>query len=137
MRGVLGVDSNILVRFLTEDDSAQFAVARRFLEQAAEGSLFLSLVVLVEINWVLRRVYKRRKAEVLDALDELVDSRQFSVEERTRVVRAISLARSTRADFSDALIALGNEVMGCERTATFDVDALDIGQMVHVEETVR
>jgi predicted nucleic-acid-binding protein len=136
VRGVLGVDSNILLRFLTRDDKAQYAVALRFLERATDGSLLLSLIVLVEINWVLLRVYKRAKGEVLDTLDELVDSRQFKVEERTRVIRAISIARSTRADFSDALIALGNDEQGCQRTATFDVDALDIEQMVHVEEAV-
>jgi predicted nucleic-acid-binding protein len=131
---VLGVDSNILIRFLTRDDEEQFAAASQFLEQAADRSLFVSLIVLVEINWVLRRVYKRAKLDVLQTLDELTDARQLVVEERARVIRAIDLARTTRADFSDALIALGHEAGGCRRTATFDVDALDLEQMIAVGE---
>jgi predicted nucleic-acid-binding protein len=136
-RRVLGVDSNILVRFLTRDDKEQYAVASRFLKEAEDGSLFLSLIVLVEINWVLQRVYKRPRAEVLQTLDDLMDARQFAIEERTRAIRAIALARTTRADFSDALIALGNEAEGCHRTTTFDNDALDIEQMMHVAEALK
>jgi predicted nucleic-acid-binding protein len=121
---------------LTRDDDAQFAAASRLLEQAVDRSLFLSLIVLVEINWVLLRVYRRSKRDVLESLDNLMDARQFKIEERARVIRAIALARSTHADFSDALIALGNAAQGCQRTATFDVDALDLEQMVHVEKAL-
>jgi predicted nucleic-acid-binding protein len=106
------------------------------MERAADRSLFLSLIVLVEINWVLRRVYKRSRPDVLRTLDELMDARQFTIEERARVIRAIAAARSTRADFSDALIALGHDAQGCRRTATFDVDALDLEQMMHVEKAL-
>jgi predicted nucleic-acid-binding protein len=133
---VLGVDSNVLLRFLTGDNKAQSAVATALIDQAENGSLFLSTIVLVEVHWVLRRAFKRSTEEVLEALDELVDSHQFTIEERARVIRAIAIARATRADFADALIALGNESMGCERTATFDVDALDIAQMISVEEAI-
>ena len=131
---MIGIDSNILVRFLTRDDDIQYKAAVRLLELAPDRGLFLSLIVLVEVNWVLRRAYKRPRSEVLNTLDDLMDARQFAIEERTRVIRAISIARSTRADFSDALIALGNEAQGCQHTATFDVDAFDIPQMVSVEE---
>ena len=133
---MLGVDSNVLLRFLTGDSKAQNAAAAALIDKAENGSLFLSAIVLVEVHWMLRRAYKRSTEEVLQALDELVDSQQFTIEERARVIRAIAIARSTRADFADALIALGNESMGCERTATFDVDALDISQMISVEEAI-
>ena len=131
---MIGVDSNVLIRFLTRDDEVQYEAAARLLDQAPDRGLYLSLIVIVEVNWVLRRVYKRPRSEVLDTLDNLMDARQFTIEERTRVIRAISIARSTRADLSDALIALGNEAEGCRHTATFDVDAFDIPQMVSVEE---
>jgi len=131
-RVVFGLDSNVLLRFLTRDDERQFAAASRLLDLAADQSLFVSLIVLVEVNWVLLRVYKRPKLDVLRTLDELMDARQLIIEERGRVIHAIALARSTKADFSDALIALGAEAQGCQRTATFDVDALDLEQMVAV-----
>jgi predicted nucleic-acid-binding protein len=130
---VIGVDSNVLVRFLTRDDEAQYGAAARLFARAPDRSIFLSVIVLVEVNWVLQRVFKRSRSEVLRTLDDLLDSSVFTIEDRARVVRAISLARSTRADFPDALIALGNEAIGCQGTATFDIDALDIPQMVPVE----
>ena len=133
-REMIGVDSNVLIRFLTRDDEEQYEAAAGLLGQAPDRSVFLSLIVLVEVNWVLLRVYKRSHSEVLGTLDDLMDTRVFAIEERARVIRAISLARSTRANFSDALIALGNEAQGCDNTATFDIDALDIPQMIAVEE---
>lgn len=132
-RQVIGVDSNVLVRFLTRDDEKQYQAAAWLLQQAPDRGVFLSLIVLVEVNWVLQRIYKRHRDEVLGTLDDLLDARVFKIEDRARVARAISMARSTRADFSDALIALGNEAQGCESTATFDIVALDIPQMTRVE----
>ena len=129
---MLGVDSNVLVRFFTRDDEGQFRQAADFFEGAKDRSLFLSVIVLVEVNWTLRRVYKRARKDVLQTLEDLVHTRQFVIEDRDNVVRAIATARTTRADFSDALIALRNEVDGCEQTVTFDHDALDIEQMTQV-----
>src|SRR5262249_18542596 len=131
-RDVIGVDSNVLVRFVTRDDEKQYDQASRFFANANDRGLFLSIIVLVEVNWTLQRVYKRARKEVLQTLDDLVHTRQFVIEDRDNVVRAIAVARSTRADFSDALIALRNEVEGCAQTATFDRDALDIEQMKQV-----
>jgi len=133
-RHVLGVDSNVLVRFFTRDDQKQFEQANRLFERAQDHSLWLSVIVLVEVNWTLRRVYKHRVADVLQALEDLVHTRQFVIEDRENVTRAIAIARATRADFSDALVALRNDVDGCPQTATFDRDALDIEQMTPVGE---
>lgn len=129
---MLGVDSNVLVRFFTRDDEGQFRQAADFFEGAKDRSLFLSVIVLVEVNWTLRRVYKRARKDVLQILEDLVHTRQFVIEDRDNVVRAIAIARMTKADFSDALIALRNEAGGCEQTVTFDHDALDIEQMAQV-----
>jgi predicted nucleic-acid-binding protein len=129
---VLGVDSNVLVRFFTRDDEKQYEQASRFFGQAKDRSLFLSVIVLVELNWTLRRAYKRAREDTLRVLEDLAHTRQFVIEDRDNVVRAIAIARTTRADFSDALIALRNEADGCPQTATFDHDALDIEQMTHV-----
>lgn len=135
-RVVLGVDSNVLVRFFTRDDEKQFQQAAKFFGRAKDRSLFLSVIVLVEVTWTLRRVYKRPQEDVLQTLENLVHTRQFLVEDRDTVVEAIRLAGATKADFSDALIALRNEVEGCTRTVTFDHDALDLGQMTSVGESL-
>lgn len=129
---MIGVDSNVLVRFFTRDDEEQFEQASRFFASASDRGLFLSTIVLVEVNWTLRRVYKHARKDVLQILDDLVHTRQFVTEDRDNVLRAIAIARATRADFSDALIALRNEADGCPQTATFDRDALEIEQMKQV-----
>jgi predicted nucleic-acid-binding protein len=134
---VFGVDSNVLVRFFTRDDEKQYEQAARFFERAKDRTLFLSIIVLVEVNWTLRRAYKRARNDVLQTLDDLVHTRQFVIEDRENVVRAIAIARATKADFSDALIALRNAVHGCPQTATFDQDALDIEQMAQVGELLK
>jgi predicted nucleic-acid-binding protein len=134
---VLGIDSNILVRFFTKDDDKQFVAASRLFEQAQDHSLFLGVIVLVELNWTLQRVYKRSAQAVLSTLEDLVDTRQFYVEDRDNVARAIEMARATGADFSDALIALRNEADGCAQTATFDHRALRIGQMTRVSDFLK
>jgi AbrB family looped-hinge helix DNA binding protein len=131
---VLGIDSNILVRFLTRDDEPQFDHASRLFGQAEDRNLFLGVIVLVEVSWTLRRVYKQPAKDVLQTLEDLVDARQFTIEDRDQVVRAIGIARASGADFSDALIALRNEAAGCSTTATFDRRALRIEQMTPVVE---
>jgi predicted nucleic-acid-binding protein len=135
-RVVLGVDSNVLVRFLARDDEKQFHQAARLFESVEDRGLFLSVIVLVEVNRTLRRVYRKLPGDVLQALEDLVHTRQFVIEDRDNVLSAIRLARVTKADFSDALIALRNDVDGCTRTATFDHDALDLEQMISVEEAL-
>ena len=131
---MLGLDSNDLIRFLTRDDPTQFELARKLFERADDGTLFLSTVVLVEVNWVLRRVYRRPRIDVLEVLDELMDTRQFTIDQRELVIGAIASARAVGCDFSDALIALQNEALGCNRTATFDEKAIRLEQMISVDE---
>jgi predicted nucleic-acid-binding protein len=135
-RVVLGVDSNVLVRFFTRDDEKQFQQAARLFEGAKDRGLFLSVIVLVEVNWTLCRVYRRPRKDVLQTLEDLAHTRQFVIEDRDNVLEAIHFARATKVDFSDALIALRNEVEGCTATATFDRNALDLAQMTFVGEAL-
>lgn len=134
---MLGIDSNVLVRFFTRDDEKQFQQAVRLFERAKDRSFFISVIVLVEVNWTLRRAYKRPQMDVLQTLEDLVHTRQFVIEDRDNVLNAIRLGRVTKADFSDALIALRNEVDGCTRTATFDHNALELEQMMSVGELLK
>jgi len=134
---VLGLDSNILVRFLTRDDEQQYKQATALLARAEDRSLYLSVLVLIEIYWTLRRAYRRPAPDVLKALGDVVDTRQFTIEDRDLVLRAIELAMSAGVDFADVLIALRNEAAGCSATATFDHDALRIAQMAPVAELLK
>ena len=132
---MIGLDSNVLVRYLAQDDAAQSAKATRLIEgelnQRQPG--FISLIVLVETCWVLKRLYGATPTELRETVNDLLDARQFSVERRPLVARALArLAKLTvstaaTADIADALIAEIAADAGCERTVTFDKAATKLG----------
>jgi predicted nucleic-acid-binding protein len=132
---VLGVDTNVLVRFFTKDDPVQFAQAQSLFAKAEDG-IFVDPLVMAELNWVLRRVYKIPRPKVLAVLRGMTDSREFVLGKVDLVLAALSATSSTRCDFSDALIALLHEEAGCSKTATFDVRAQRLSQMISVEEAL-
>ena len=132
---MIGLDTNVLVRYLAQDDAAQSAKATRLIEgelnQRQPG--FISLIVLVETCWVLKRLYSATPTELRETVNDLLDARQFSVERRPLVSRALArlakLPASTAAtaDIADALIAEIAADAGCERTMTFDKAATKLG----------
>ena len=132
---MIGLDTNVLVRYLAQDDAAQSAKATRLIEgELSERQPgFISLIVLVETCWVLKRLYGATPTELRETVNDLVDARQFSVERRPIVSRALTrlakLAGSTAAtaDIADALIAEIASDAGCERTMTFDKAAAKVG----------
>jgi predicted nucleic-acid-binding protein len=118
-----GVDTNVLVRFLTRDDPVQAVRVKDALEKMAEGggaSWRISVIVLCELAWVLRTALGFRKEQISGALDSLLDTTQFSIEDRDMVREAVLLYRDGTGDFSDYLIGLRNRRAGCPDTLTFD-----------------
>ena len=116
-----GIDTNVLLRFLLNDDPVQSAAARSFVEAHTEtgGTIFVNRVVLCETVWVLTRGYRYGKDVVADMLDELLDAEGISIEDRVQVADAVTLWRSG-FDFADALIGKINTAAGCATTLTFD-----------------
>lgn len=119
---MIGLDSNVLVRYLMQDDAAQARLASTVIESAAGRGerLRLSAVTVCELVWVLESAYHQSRANVARALDQIVRTADFDLEHVDHVRRAIERYRSTPADFADALIGLVNEAEGCEHTLTFD-----------------
>lgn len=118
-----GLDTNVLVRYVTADDPQQAELARAAIEGAeARGErLFVSGIVLCELVWVLRgREYRYGKAEVVEALKVLLDSFAFEIEQRTLVRQAVSRYRAGSADFADYLLGLVHQDAGCDETWTFE-----------------
>jgi Predicted nucleic-acid-binding protein, contains PIN domain len=130
---VLGVDTNILVRFVTRDDPVQFQQASALLSKAGEDGLFANPVVLVELHWVLSKVYRMPKADILAVLEGLLESRELVVDQRDLVAQALNVAKRMGVDFSDVVIALLNQQSGCISTVTFDKPALRMPQFGSVE----
>jgi predicted nucleic-acid-binding protein len=121
---VIGVDTNVLVRFIMQDEPVQARLATRFfaaLSPSAPGHV--SSVVLAELSWVLTRTYGASRTEVSSALEILLGSSSIVVEHVSCVDRALKVFRGGGADFSDALIAEIDREAGCTETVTFDKDA--------------
>jgi predicted nucleic-acid-binding protein len=120
--GMIGLDTNVLVRLLTADEPAQLRVATRLLaeHEGEAGAFFVNDVVLVELVWVLGRLYGFERGEALGAVKSLLDTDAFAFEDRERLERVVDLCRQQARDFADTLIALKNKDAACEFTASFD-----------------
>ena len=122
---MIGLDTNALLRLLTEDDAVQAAQVRKRLaplDSVAE-SVLLNNIVLVETLWTLRRLYGFERPQLQGLLGQLLSASTFSFEDRATVSRATDLycdAANGAADFSDCLIAVQNARLGCDTTVTFD-----------------
>lgn len=120
---MIGIDTNVLVRHLVQDDPRQAGVAGQFFSQLTEEEPgFVSLVVLAELSWVLMSSYALTQPQVLDRLEDLLGARELEFEDSETVWRAVMKARAG-APFTDALIADTGELFGCSETVTFDRDA--------------
>ena len=122
---MLGVDTNILVRFLVRDEEAQFERARKLIKReiAAGGSVFVSQLVLLETEWVLRSRYGLPKHQIIVAISGLLDAADVQLEDEPAVEEALFVWKDTAADFADCLIGARNRRLGCRATATFDAKA--------------
>ena len=122
---MLGIDTNILVRFLVRDDEAQFEKARRLIrrEVAAGRRVFLSQLVLLETEWVLRSRYGLQKTEIIEAVSALLDASDVQFEDEPAIEEALFVWKDRPVGFADCLIGAQNKRLGCSATATFDVKA--------------
>lgn len=119
---MIGLDTNALLRLLTEDDAAQAAAVRKRLAKldAVPESVLLNHVVLVETLWTLRKLYGFERTNLLGLLEQLLSTSTFCFEDRATVSQAAALYANSAADFSDCLIAVQNARLGCDVTVTFD-----------------
>ena len=126
---MIGLDTNVLARYLTQDDVRQAALASRLIENeltiASPG--FISLVVLAELCWVLSRLYSATMDELADMISDLLNTPQIQVERREVVqaaIRRFNQGKSRKAGLVDALIAEIASSEGCSSTVTFDKTAV-------------
>jgi predicted nucleic-acid-binding protein len=126
---MVGLDTNVLVRYLAQDDAAQSARATRLVERelSEREPGYIGLVVLVETCWVLRRLYRATPDEVRQVVRDLLAARQLVVEQRALVARALGQLGDKAGDLADALIAEGAVEAGCARTVTFDRKGTRLG----------
>ncbi len=120
---MIGLDTNVLARYLLEDDEPQLIVATRVIESLTVDSPgFVTHVTLVELEWIMNRGYRIARATRLKVLRSLVETESLEFEDGESVVRALALAEEG-ADFADALIAASGELFGIPEFVTFDRSA--------------
>ena len=122
---MIGLDTNVVVRFLVQDDQVQSAIANRFMSRLGrEKPGFISSVVLAEITWVLSRAYKSSREDIARAIEGLLRSAELNVENADAAYRALAIYQaSPSAEFADALIAETASLAGAAETVTFDKNA--------------
>lgn len=122
------LDTNVLVRYVVQDDSGQLAAARRLIGRCvAEGqSLFVPVTVTLELEWVLRASFEYEKDDVLRVLSSLFSAAELTFESERALEVALQLYREGSADFADCLhIALASEA-GERPLRTFDKGAAKV-----------
>lgn len=118
---MIGLDTNVLVRYIAQDDPEQSAVATRLIESfTAETPGFISTVTLVETVWVLTRAYRTPKAAIVVIVEGLLRARDMVVESAETHYLALGVFQAASADYADAVIAQTGKLAGCEGTMTFD-----------------
>ena len=117
-----GLDTNLLVRYLTQDDPLQAETATRVIEEKAEqdSAFFISSVVICELIWVLESAYRYAQDQVVPVLEQLLRTRQFRFEDKDLLWQSLADYRMGKADFADYLIGRTGARAGCDRTFTFD-----------------
>jgi len=119
---VIGLDTDVVVRFLAQDDEVQSLIATRLIARLSrERPGFISSVVLAEITWVLSRAYKTSRDDIATAVEGLLRSAELIVENADAAYRALAMYQaSTSAEYADALIAQIAALAGASETVTFD-----------------
>lgn len=121
---MIGLDTNVLLRYIMQDDPKQSAKATALIEQLSpDNPGFITLVSVVELYWVLTSSYGLTAQQVKQALVVLLRAKQIIVDRADQVLRALRVFDDGKADFADCLIERTAAAAGCEQTMTFDVGA--------------
>ncbi len=131
---MIGLDTNVLVRYIAQDDAKQSALAAKCIEKqcSIDQPGFIGLVVLVELVWVAESCYSADRQDVISILRRLLGAKQLLVDDAETVWQALRVFESGNADFADCLVERLANKAGCSRTVTFDKSAAKAGMTLLV-----
>lgn len=123
---MIGLDTNVLVRYLTQDDPIQSARATEIIERrlSERNPGFVSIVAMVETVWVLDRAYGLGAQKIASVIERMLQASVLVVENEQEVFTAMMALREGQGSFADAVIAELGAKAGCSCTVTFDQRAL-------------
>jgi predicted nucleic-acid-binding protein len=125
---VTGLDTNVLVRYIVQDDAEQSLAAATLIEGGEQTgeTFFINQIVLCEVVWVVKRCYSANRDEIGRMVEQILRTASFRVQRSDEAWSALNSYRKTPADFADCLIACGNRTADCQETVTFDRQAAQI-----------
>ncbi|MBA9900200.1 PIN domain-containing protein [Burkholderia cepacia] len=127
---MIGLDTNVLVRYFAQDDEVQSKKATALMESLSpERPGYVSQFALIEVVWVLGRCYGVEREQMKDIVESMIGTKELVVESADTVRKALRVFASSKADFADCLIERSGHVAECEYTATFDVSASKVAGM--------
>lgn len=138
---MIGLDTNILVRYLAQDDAKQSAIVSKLIEESLdknndkEGYYFINHIVLCELVWVLQRAYKVNKKQIIETIEQLLQTSQFTCQSPDIIWKALKSYKSGTADFADYMTSAININQGCKHTLSFDKKALKSRDFISPKET--
>jgi predicted nucleic-acid-binding protein len=123
---MVGLDTNVILRYLLQDDPKQTTLANHIVDQVLRDRNpgFISLVTVLEMVWVLRSLLKQTPTEIATHLEHLLAADSFEVQNGQQVFEAAFALKRGTGEFEDALIGALNAWAGCQHTLTFDKRAL-------------
>ncbi|WP_321818078.1 MULTISPECIES: type II toxin-antitoxin system VapC family toxin [unclassified Paraburkholderia] len=127
---MIGLDTNVLVRYFAQDDPVQARKATALIESlTSEQPGYVTQVALVETVWVLARAYELGRDEIVHVIETVLRARELIVEAAETVWKAVRLYAGSSADFADCLIERRCHDAQCEYTVTFDSKAAKTANM--------
>jgi predicted nucleic-acid-binding protein len=131
---MIGLDTNVLVRYIMQDDAKQARLATKLIESLSEDSPgFISLVSIVELSWVLESAFGLSRSQIVEVFQNLMAVDVFKLDRVAVVAAAVRAYGEGKADFADYLIERSSVQAGCTRTMTFDKTAAKTGGMTLVQ----
>jgi predicted nucleic-acid-binding protein len=123
---MIGIDTNILIRYFTQDNLEQAQIVEQIIDNYANSpnSMFVNNIVMCELIWVLERGYKYSKEEIGQVIKQMLSTEEFAFENQELLWLALNQYIQNKLDFSDALIGELNIEFGCSETLTFDQAAI-------------
>ena len=122
---MIGIDTNVLVRYITQDDEAQASLATDYIENycSTGNKIFINHIVICELVWILKKCYKLSKQRVINVVEHILKISQFSIENPQIIWQALSDYKKAPADFADYVVSRTNKFYNCDETITFDQKA--------------
>ena len=121
---MIGLDTNVLVRYLTQDDPVQSSRAAQSIEKGlTEGeAFFIADIVICELIWVLETAYGCNRWEIIPVLENILRTKQFHFQDKDILWKSLAAYRNNKGDFADHLIGHVGQKTGCSETLSFDTE---------------